>query len=64
MVCSWPADSNSFWDKRGGHGVWKLAKGLGIAGSCLKAPGEKAEKLSPADLGRVEELEGILEGEG
>ena len=30
MVCSWPGDSNSFWDKRGGRGVWKLAKGLGI----------------------------------
>ena len=51
MVCSWPGESNSFWDKRGGHGVWKLAKGLGIAGSRLRAPGGKVEKPSPADPG-------------
>ena len=45
-------------------GIREEDKGLGIAGSCLRAPGGKVEKPSPADLGRVKELQGILEGEG
>uniref|UniRef100_A0A8C9E4L4 Lysozyme like 4 n=1 Tax=Phocoena sinus TaxID=42100 RepID=A0A8C9E4L4_PHOSS len=38
-------------DGRGGPGVWILAKGLGIGGSCLGDQEKRLEKLSPADLG-------------